>query len=158
MQLNNNEDIDGFIVQLPLPDSIQSKKLLKVLIPQRFDGFHPVNIGRMVLGLPSFVSATPAGILELIRRYEIPTSGKSCTVIGRSNIVGKPISILMSQKSDPGDATVTLCHSRTQNLKEIMRSSDIIIAALGKPEFVKADMVKEGAVVFDVGSLVSGQN
>lgn len=152
MQLNNNEDIDGFIVQLPLPDSISEQKIIESIDPRKdVDGFHPVNIGRMVLGLPSFVSATPAGILELIRRYEIPTSGKSCTVIGRSNIVGKPISILMSQKSDPGDATVTLCHSRTQNLKEIMRSSDIIIAALGKPEFVKADMVKEGAVVFDVG-------
>lgn len=152
MQLNNNEDIDGFIVQLPLPDSISEQKIIESIDPRKdVDGFHPINIGRMVLGLPSFVSATPAGILELIRRYEIPTSGKSCTVIGRSNIVGKPISILMSQKSDPGDATVTLCHSRTQNLKEIMRSSDIIIAALGKPEFVKADMVKEGAVVFDVG-------
>jgi methylenetetrahydrofolate dehydrogenase (NADP+) / methenyltetrahydrofolate cyclohydrolase len=152
MQLNNNEDIDGFIVQLPLPDSISEQKIIESIDPRKdVDGFHPINIGRMVLGLPSFVSATPAGILELIRRYEIPTSGKSCVVIGRSNIVGKPISILMSQKSDPGDATVTLCHSRTQNLNEIMRSSDMIIAALGKPEFVKADMVKEGAVVFDVG-------
>ncbi len=150
--LNNDPDIDGFIVQLPLPAHISEQKVIEAIDPRKdVDGFHPVNLGRMVLGLPAFVSATPAGIIELIRRYNIPTSGKSCVVIGRSNIVGKPISILMSQKAEPGDATVTLCHSRTRNLDEIIRSSDIIIAALGKPQFIKADMVKEGAVVIDVG-------
>jgi methylenetetrahydrofolate dehydrogenase (NADP+) / methenyltetrahydrofolate cyclohydrolase len=151
-ELNNNKDIDGFIVQLPLPDHISEQKVIEAIDPRKdVDGFHPVNLGRMVLGIPAFISATPAGILELIRRYSIPTSGKSCVVVGRSNIVGKPISILLSQKADPGDATVTLCHSRTRNLNEIIRSSDIVIAALGKPEFVRADMVKEGAVVIDVG-------
>lgn len=150
--LNNDPDIDGFIVQLPLPAHISEQKVIEAIDPRKdVDGFHPVNLGRMVLGLPAFVSATPAGIIELIRRYNIPTSGKSCVVVGRSNIVGKPISILMSQKAEPGDATVTLCHSRTRNLDEIIRSSDIIIAALGKPQFITADMVKEGAVVIDVG-------
>ncbi len=150
--LNNDPDIDGFIVQLPLPAHISEQKVIETIDPRKdVDGFHPVNLGRMVLGLPAFVSATPAGIIELIRRYNIPTSGKSCVVVGRSNIVGKPISILMSQKAEPGDATVTLCHSRTRNLDEIIRSSDIIIAALGKPQFITADMVKEGAVVIDVG-------
>lgn len=150
--LNNNKDIDGFIVQLPLPAHISEQKIIEAIDPRKdVDGFHPVNLGRMVLGLPAFVSATPAGIIELIKRYNIPTSGKSCVVVGRSNIVGKPISILMSQKADPGDATVTLCHSRTRNLDEIIRSSDIVIAALGKPQFITADMVKEGAVVIDVG-------
>jgi methylenetetrahydrofolate dehydrogenase (NADP+)/methenyltetrahydrofolate cyclohydrolase len=150
--LNNDPDIDGFIVQLPLPAHISEQKVIEAIDPRKdVDGFHPVNLGRMVLGLPAFVSATPAGIIELIKRYNIPTSGKSCVVVGRSNIVGKPISILMSQKADPGDATVTLCHSRTSNLDEIIRSSDIIIAALGKPQFITADMVKDGAVVIDVG-------
>jgi methylenetetrahydrofolate dehydrogenase (NADP+)/methenyltetrahydrofolate cyclohydrolase len=150
--LNDDTDIDGFIVQLPLPAHISEQKVIEAIDPRKdVDGFHPVNLGRMVLGLPAFVSATPAGIIELIRRYNIPTSGKNCVVVGRSNIVGKPISILMSQKADPGDATVTLCHSRTRNLDEIIRSSDIIIAALGKPQFISADMVKEGAVVIDVG-------
>jgi methylenetetrahydrofolate dehydrogenase (NADP+) / methenyltetrahydrofolate cyclohydrolase len=151
-QLNEDPDIDGFIVQLPLPDHISEHRIIQAIEPDKdVDGFHPVNLGRMVLGLPCFVSATPAGILELIRRYDIPTSGKHCVVVGRSNIVGKPISILMSLKDYPGDATVTLCHSRTRNLAEVMRSADILIAALGKPEFVTADMVKEGAVVIDVG-------
>ncbi len=150
--LNNDKDVDGFIVQLPLPAHISEQKIIEAIDPRKdVDGFHPVNLGRMVLGLPAFVSATPAGIIELIKRYNIPTSGKSCVVVGRSNIVGKPISILMSQKADPGDATVTLCHSRTRNLDEIIRSSDIVIAALGKPQFITADMVKEGAVVIDVG-------
>jgi methylenetetrahydrofolate dehydrogenase (NADP+)/methenyltetrahydrofolate cyclohydrolase len=150
--LNNNNDIDGFIVQLPLPAHLPEQKVIEAIDPRKdVDGFHPVNMGRMVLGLPAFVSATPAGIIELIRRYNIQTAGKNCVVVGRSNIVGKPISILMSQKAYPGDATVTVCHSRTSNLKEILKSADIIIAALGKPEFVTADMVKEGAVVIDVG-------
>ena len=150
--LNENEDIDGFIVQLPLPDHISEQKVIEAIDPRKdVDGFHPVNMGRVVLGLPAFVSATPAGILDLIERYKIPTSGKHCVVVGRSNIVGKPISILLSQKAYPGDATVTLCHSRTQNLNDMIRSADIVIAALGKAEFVKADMIKEGAVVIDVG-------
>lgn len=150
--LNNDRDVDGFIVQLPLPAHISEQKVIEAIDPRKdVDGFHPVNIGRMVLGLPAFVSATPAGIMELFRRYSIPTSGKNCVVIGRSNIVGKPISILLSQKTDPGDATVTLCHSRTRNLNEIVRTGDIVIAAMGKPEFVTADMVMEGAVVIDVG-------
>jgi methylenetetrahydrofolate dehydrogenase (NADP+) / methenyltetrahydrofolate cyclohydrolase len=150
--LNKDRDVDGFIVQLPLPEHISEQKVIEAIDPRKdVDGFHPVNLGRMVLGLPSFVSATPAGIIELLKRYSIPTSGKNCVVVGRSNIVGKPISILLSQKANPGDATVTLCHSRTRNLKEIIRNSDIIIAALGKAEFVTADMVREGAVVIDVG-------
>lgn len=151
-RLNEDPDIDGFIVQLPLPAHISEHRVIQAINPDKdVDGFHPVNLGRMVLGLPCFVSATPAGIIELIRRYEIPTAGKHCVVVGRSNIVGKPISILMSLKNYPGDSTVTVCHSRTKNLAEIVRSADIIVAALGKPEFVTADMVKEGAVVIDVG-------
>jgi methylenetetrahydrofolate dehydrogenase (NADP+)/methenyltetrahydrofolate cyclohydrolase len=151
-ELNENREIDGFIVQLPLPEHIREQKVVEAIDPRKdVDGFHPVNLGRMVLGMPAFISATPAGILELIRRYSIPTSGKTCVVVGRSNIVGKPVSILLSQKAYPGDATVTLCHSRTQNLNEIIRAGDIVVAALGKPEFVRADMVKEGAVVIDVG-------
>lgn len=150
--LNNNSDIDGFIVQLPLPRHISESKIIEAIDPRKdVDGFHPVNIGRLVLGMPAFISATPAGIMELLKRYKIETSGKNCVVVGRSNIVGKPVSILLSQKAYPGDATVTLCHSRTQNLDEVLRSADIIVAALGKPEFVRADMVKEGAVVIDVG-------
>jgi methylenetetrahydrofolate dehydrogenase (NADP+) / methenyltetrahydrofolate cyclohydrolase len=152
-ELNRDEDIDGFIVQLPLPRHISEQKVIEAINPQKdVDGFHPENVGRMVIGLPSFVSATPAGIIELFKRYNIPTAGKHCVVIGRSNIVGKPMSILMSQKATPGDATVTVCHSRTKNIKEIVLQADIIIAAIGSPEFVTADMVKEGAVVIDVGT------
>lgn len=150
--LNHNDDIDGFIVQLPLPRHISEQKVIEAIDPRKdVDGFHPVNVGRMVLGLPAFISATPAGIIELIRRYQIPTSGKNCVVVGRSNIVGKPISMLLAQKAYPGDATVTICHSRTKNLNAIVLSADIIIAALGQPEFVTAGMVKDGAVVIDVG-------
>jgi methylenetetrahydrofolate dehydrogenase (NADP+)/methenyltetrahydrofolate cyclohydrolase len=151
-ELNQDDDIDGFIVQLPLPKHISEQKVIEAIDPRKdVDGFHPVNLGRLVLGLPTFVSATPAGIMELLARYDIPTAGKNCVVVGRSNIVGKPVSILLSQKAYPGDATVTLCHSRTRNLDDIIRQSDIIVAALGKPEFVTASMVKEGAVVIDVG-------
>jgi len=151
-ELNNNQDVDGIIVQLPLPSHINEQNIIEAILPEKdVDGFHPVNVGRMVIGLPAFVSATPAGILELLKRYNIETSGKSCAVIGRSNIVGKPMSILLSQKTDFGNATVTLCHSRTPDLKEITVHADIIIAALGKAEFLTGDMVKEGAVVIDVG-------
>jgi methylenetetrahydrofolate dehydrogenase (NADP+) / methenyltetrahydrofolate cyclohydrolase len=152
-ELNHDSAIDGFIVQLPLPKQIDEQKIIGAISPSKdVDGFHPVNIGNTVLGIPSFVSATPAGIVELIKRYKIPTKGKHCVVIGRSNIVGRPVSILLSQKSEFGDATVTLCHSRTHNLKAICLQADIIVAALGKPEFLTADMVKEGAVVIDVGT------
>ncbi len=151
-ELNKNDDVDGIIVQLPLPKHINEQKVIEYIQPEKdVDGFHPVSVGRMVIGLPAFVSATPAGILELLKRYKIQTAGKSCAVIGRSNIVGKPMSILLSQKADYGDATVTLCHSRTPNLKEVTLQSDIIVAALGRAEFLTADMVKEGAVVIDVG-------
>ncbi len=149
--LNNDPDVDGFIVQLPLPDHISEQKVIEAIDPKKdVDGFHPVNVGRMVLGMPSFVSATPDGIVELLKRYKIETSGKNCVVIGRSNIVGRPMSILMSQKSI--NSTVTLAHSRTKNLKEVCASADIIIAALGSPGFVTEEMVKEGAVVIDVGT------
>jgi methylenetetrahydrofolate dehydrogenase (NADP+)/methenyltetrahydrofolate cyclohydrolase len=152
-KLNKNADIDGFIVQLPLPKHISEQKVIEAIDYKKdVDGFHPVNVGRMSIGLPCYVSATPAGILELLKRYEIETSGKSCVVIGRSNIVGKPVANLMMQKATPGDATVTVCHSRTKNLKEICLQADIIIAALGAPEFLAAEMVKEGAVVIDVGT------
>ena len=151
-ELNNNKDVDGIIVQLPLPAHINEQKVIESILPEKdVDGFHPESVGRMVIGLPAFVSATPAGILELLKRYNIKTSGRSCAVIGRSNIVGKPLSILLSQKADFGDATVTLCHSRTPNLKEVAAKADIIVAALGRAEFLSADMVKEGAVVIDVG-------
>jgi methylenetetrahydrofolate dehydrogenase (NADP+) / methenyltetrahydrofolate cyclohydrolase len=151
-EINNDPDVDGLIVQLPLPPHIAERKVIEAIdVRKDVDGFHPANIGRMVIGLPSYISATPAGILEIIKRYNIPTAGKSCVVVGRSNIVGKPVSILLSLKAYPGDATVTLCHSRTSNLKEITRQADILIAALGQPGFVTADMVKEGAVVIDVG-------
>ncbi|MGV3589517.1 MAG: bifunctional methylenetetrahydrofolate dehydrogenase/methenyltetrahydrofolate cyclohydrolase FolD [Adhaeribacter sp.] len=152
-EINNDPDIDGLIVQLPLPKHISSDKVTEAVSPQKdVDGFHPVNVGRMVANLPAFLPATPAGILELLKRYEIPTKGKHCVVIGRSHIVGSPVSILMAKSAYPGNCTVTICHSHTHNLKEICLQADIIIAALGKPEFVTADMVKEGAVVIDVGT------
>lgn len=152
-RLNNDPDIDGFIVQLPLPKHISEQKVIEAIDYRKdVDGFHPINVGRMSIGLPCFVSATPAGILELLKRYEIPTQGKHCVVLGRSNIVGKPVANLMVQKSYPGDATVTICHSRTPNIKDICLQADIIIAALGVPEFLKGDMVKDGVVVIDVGT------
>ena len=152
-KLNTNQELDGFIVQLPLPNHISEQKVIEAIDYRKdVDGFHPINVGRMSIGLPCYVSATPSGIIELLKRYKIPTSGKHCVVIGRSNIVGKPVASLMMQKSIPGDATVTICHSRTKNLKEITLQADIIIAALGSPEFLTADMVKEGAVIIDVGT------
>ena len=151
-KINENPDIDGLIVQLPLPKHISEIKVTETIIPEKdVDGFHPVNLGRMMLNLPSFLPATPAGIVELLERYDIETSGKHCVVIGRSHIVGSPMSILMARNNKMGNCTVTLTHSRTKNLEEISRSADILIVALGKPEFVTADMVKEGAVVVDVG-------
>ncbi len=150
-ELNNDPEIDGFIVQLPLPDHISEDYIIESIDPAKdADGFHPVNIGKMVAGLPGFLPATPFGIIELIKRYQIETSGKNCVVIGRSNIVGRPVSILLSQKGM--DATVTVVHSRTKNIEEIVREADIIIAALGSPAFIKAEMVKNGAVVIDVGT------
>ena len=150
-ELNSDDDIDGFIVQIPLPDQISENKIIESINPLKdVDGFHPVNIGKMVTGLPGYLPATPYGIVELIKRYKIETSGKSCVVIGRSNIVGRPVSILLSQKGM--DATVTVVHSRTRNISDILKEADIIIAALGSPSFVKAEMVKEGAVVIDVGT------
>lgn len=152
-ELNTDDSIDGFIVQLPLPKHIDEKKVTLAISPSKdVDGFHPENLGRMALGLPSFVSATPNGILSLLKHYNIETEGKDCVVIGRSSIVGLPVSILLSRNADPGNCTVTLTHSRTKNLKEICKRADIIIAAIGKPEFVTKDMVKEGAVVVDVGT------
>ncbi|WP_373701898.1 bifunctional methylenetetrahydrofolate dehydrogenase/methenyltetrahydrofolate cyclohydrolase FolD, partial [Porphyromonas loveana] len=152
-RLNNNEEVDGFIVQLPLPKHIDEQKIIEAIDPKKdVDGFHPINVGKLSIGLPCFVSATPKGIVELLKRYEIPTRGKHCVVLGRSNIVGKPVSQLLIQKGVPGDCTVTVCHSRTPNIKEVCLSADIIIAALGQPEFVTADMVKPGAVVIDVGT------
>lgn len=152
-RLNNDKDIDGFIVQLPLPKHISETKVTESIdFHKDVDGFHPVNVGRMSLGMPCFLSATPSGIVELLKRYKIETKGKHCVVLGRSNIVGKPVSMLMVQKAYPGDCTVTVCHSRTPNIKEITLQADIIIAALGVPEFLKGDMVKEGAVVIDVGT------
>lgn len=152
-RLNNDPDIDGFIVQLPLPKHISEDKITEAIDYRKdVDGFHPVNVGRMSLGMPCFLSATPSGIVELLRRYEIETKGKHCVILGRSNIVGKPAATLMMQKGYPGDCTVTVCHSRTKNIKEICLQADIIIAALGVPEFLKGDMVKEGAVVIDVGT------
>ena len=150
-ELNNNTDVDGFIVQLPLPKHISENKVIEAIDPQKdADGFHPVNIGKMVIGLSGFLPATPYGITELIKRYGIETSGKNCVVIGRSNIVGRPVSILLSQKGF--DATVTVVHSRTKNIAEIVNKADIIIAAIGSPAFIKEEMVKEGAVVIDVGA------
>jgi methylenetetrahydrofolate dehydrogenase (NADP+)/methenyltetrahydrofolate cyclohydrolase len=151
--LNKDADVDGFIVQLPLPAHISEQKVIEAIDYRKdVDGFHPVNVGRMSLGLPCFKSATPAGILELLKRYEIETKGKHCVILGRSNIVGKPMAMLMMRKGYPGDCTVTVCHSRSANLKSMCLSADIIIVALGVPEFLKADMVKEGAVVIDVGT------
>ena len=150
-ELNGDPELDGLIVQLPLPDHISEDKVIETISPDKdVDGFHPVNVGRMAAGLPSFVSATPAGIMELLKRYNIPLKGAECVVVGRSNIVGRPVSILLSQKG--ADATVTVVHSRTRNIAEIVRRADIIIAAIGQPGFITADMVKEGAVVIDVGT------
>lgn len=152
-ELNGNPDIDGFIVQLPLPKHINEQHIIERIDHRKdVDGFHPINVGRMSIGLPCFVSATPYGIVELLTRYEINTKGKHCVVLGRSNIVGKPVANLMIQKSAYGNATVTVCHSYSDNLKEMCLQADIIIAALGVPEFLKGEMVKEGAVVIDVGT------
>ena len=152
-RLNNDAGVDGFIIQLPLPKHIDEQKVIERIDYRKdVDGFHPINVGRMSIGLPCFVSATPQGIVELLRRYAIPTRGKHCVVLGRSNIVGKPIAQLLMQKGEPGDCTVTVCHSRTPNIKEVCLSADIIIAALGSPEFVTADMVKKGTVLVDVGT------
>jgi methylenetetrahydrofolate dehydrogenase (NADP+)/methenyltetrahydrofolate cyclohydrolase len=151
-ELNEDPDVDGFIVQLPLPNHIDEDKVTLAVAPEKdVDGFHPENLGRLVLGLPTFISATPNGIMELLSRYDIETSGKDCVVIGRSNIVGTPMSILLSRNTNPGNCTVTLTHSRTQNLKEVVSKADIVVVALGVAEFLKGDMVKEGAVVIDVG-------
>lgn len=150
-ELNHDDALDGFIVQLPLPDHINEQRVIEAINPLKdVDGFHPENVGRMVVGLPGFVSATPFGIVELLKRYKIETSGKHCVIIGRSNIVGRPLSVLMSQKEM--NATVSVVHSRTQNLKEICASADILIAALGRPGFVTKDMVKPGSTVIDVGT------
>ena len=151
-ELNNDENIDGYIVQLPLPKHIDSQKILMAVDADKdVDGFHPTNFGKMALSLPTFISATPFGIMELLKRYDVETSGKHTVVIGRSDIVGRPISILMSQKSNPGNSTVTLAHSRTKNIEKLTKQADIIISALGVPNFVKEDMVKDGAVIVDVG-------
>lgn len=151
-ELNENEDVDGFIVQLPLPAHVDAKTVIERVIPGKdVDGFHPINVGRMALGLDAFISATPGGIVELIKRYEIQTEGKHCVVLGRSNIVGGPMSILMRRNTYPGNSTVTIAHSKTENIAEVCRSADILIAAIGKPEYVTANMVKDGAVVIDVG-------
>jgi len=150
-KLNKDADVDGFIVQLPLPKHIDEQKVIEAISPEKdVDGFHPVNLGKLVAGLDTFVSATPSGIVDLLKRYNVKTAGKHCVIIGRSNIVGRPLSILMCQKGI--DATVTVCHSRTENLKEITKTADILVAAIGRPGFVTADMVKEGAVVIDVGT------
>lgn len=150
--LNNDPEVDGFIVQLPLPEQFDEQRIIEMINPDKdVDGFHPINVGKLVLGQDGFVSATPAGVMEMLKRSGIETLGKHCVVIGRSNIVGTPMSILMSRTTNPGNSTVTLCHSKTQNLKEITASADILIVAIGKPRFVTADMVKEGAVVIDVG-------
>lgn len=151
-KLNQDPDIDGFIVQMPLPKHISDQKVIEAIDPKKdVDGFHPANVGRMVIGLPAYISATPDGIIELFKRYNIQTSGKHCVVLGRSNIVGRPIANLLSHKDNPGDCTVTVCHSRTKDIPSFTRTADILIVALGQAEFVTADMVKEGAVVVDVG-------
>jgi len=150
--LNNDEDVDGYIVQLPLPKHINTDNVISAIDPKKdVDGFHPQNVGRMVMDMPCFLPATPAGIMTLLERSNIETEGKNCVVLGRSNIVGTPMAILLSRNSKKANGTVTLCHSRTKNLKEICLTADILVAAIGKPEFVTADMVKEGAVVIDVG-------
>lgn len=150
--LNNDNQIDGILVQLPLPRHISSEKVIETIHPLKdVDGFHPVNIGRLVQGLPTFVSATPYGIMLMLEHYHIETKGKHAVVIGRSNIVGRPMSILLSTQSTYGNCTVTLCHSSTRNLEQYTRQADIVVAALGKPEFLKADMIKEGAIIIDVG-------
>ncbi|WP_462280584.1 bifunctional methylenetetrahydrofolate dehydrogenase/methenyltetrahydrofolate cyclohydrolase FolD [Salinivirga cyanobacteriivorans] len=152
-EINADNDIDGLLVQLPLPKHISEEKVIESIDPSKdVDGFHPISMGKLVAGMPTFLPATPAGIMELLERYEIDTEGKHCVVLGRSHIVGTPMTLLMSRKAKPGNATVTMCHSRTKNLEEITRQADIIIAALGAPEFLKADMVKEGVVVIDVGT------
>ena len=150
-EINSNPEIDGLIVQLPLPEHISESRVIEAIAPEKdVDGFHPVNVGRMAAGLPTFVSATPAGIMELLKRYKIPVRGAECVVVGRSNIVGRPVSILLSQKG--ADATVTVVHSRTSNIEGIIKRADIIVAAIGSPGFITADMVKDGAVVIDVGT------
>ncbi len=151
--LNQDDRVDGFIVQLPLPGHIREQNIIEAISPDKdVDGFHPVNVGRMTLGIPSFLPATPYGILQLLKYYKVKTSGMHCVIIGRSNIVGTPLSILLSRKSDPGNCTVTLCHSQTKGLDEITRSADILITALGRPGFLKGEMVREGVVVIDVGT------
>lgn len=151
-ELNDNPEIDGFIVQLPLPEHIHEMDITLAIRPEKdVDGFHPMNLGLMTLGLPSYLPATPMGIMQMLERYHIDISGKTCCVIGRSNIVGTPISILLSRKAIPGDATVMLCHSRTPDIKQIAMQADVLVVALGRPHFLTADMVKEGAVVIDVG-------
>ena len=152
-RLNADDNVDGFIVQLPLPKHIDEQKIIEAIDYRKdVDGFHPINVGRLSIGLPCFLSATPQGILELLRRYNVPTKGANCVVLGRSNIVGKPVASLMMQKAVPGDATVTVCHSRSRDIKEHCLNADIIIAALGQPGFLTADMVKDGAVIIDVGT------
>ena len=152
-RLNQDTDVDGFIVQLPLPRHINEQRIIEAIDYRKdVDGFHPINVGRLAIGLPCFVSATPNGILQLLKRYNIETSGKKCVILGRSNIVGKPMATLMMQKAYPGDATVTVCHSRSKDLMKECQEADILIAAMGQPNFVTADMVKEGAVVIDVGT------
>ncbi len=152
-RLNADDDVDGFIVQLPLPRHIDEQAVIEAIRPEKdVDGFHPVNVGKQSVGLPCFHSATPAGIVELLRRYEIPTRGKNVVIVGRSNIVGKPLAAMLMQKGYPGDATVTVCHSATEGLAEICRRADILVAALGRPAFISADMVKDGATVIDVGT------
>ncbi|MDG2208750.1 MAG: bifunctional methylenetetrahydrofolate dehydrogenase/methenyltetrahydrofolate cyclohydrolase FolD [Flavobacteriales bacterium] len=150
--LNDNQEIDGFIVQLPLPDHIDAQSVLEAVAPEKdVDGFHPINAGKLSLGIPSYLPATPAGIIELLDRYAIETAGKHAVILGRSSIVGTPMALLLSRNASPGNCTVTICHSRTQNLAEITRTADILIAAIGKPHFVTSDMIKPGAVVIDVG-------
>lgn len=150
--INNDDEIDGLIVQLPLPDHINVNKVIEHINPDKdVDGFHPVNVGKMAIGQPAFISATPAGVMELLKRYKIETAGKHCVVLGRSNIVGSPLSILMSKKTNPGNSTVTICHSKTKDLKSITNQADILICAIGSPEFVTSDMVKDDVVIIDVG-------
>ncbi len=151
-ELNADKDVDGYIVQLPLPGHLSPGKIMERILPEKdVDGFHPVNVGRMVKNLPAYVSATPFGVLKLLEYYDIPTEGRNCVIIGRSDIVGTPLSVLLSRKARPGNCTVTLCHSKTKDIKSFSSKADIVVAALGQPEFLTADMIKEGAVVIDVG-------